>query len=389
VSTGTPPIAPVDAPPGGTRPITSEPPGGTATGPLVWVLRLVSMLAVPAVIAVFFFTIQFLRDTSGNKVLQVGLALVVGVVGVWVMYWGMDQAINALPERLGEALRPFAFVGPAVVVLTFYLVWPAINTSYLAVLDRRGEEFVGLDNFVTLFTTDAYLVSMRNSILWVLIVPALAVVIGLVVATLADRMGQVAENVSKSLIFMPMAISFVAASVVWTFVYSFRPEGFGQQIGLLNAIRGALDMDPVLWLSQTPENNLYLMIILVWLQTGFAMVILSSAIKGVPDELLEAARIDGANEWQVFTRIIIPSIATTIVVVWTTIVITTWKVFDIVWVNTGGANDTSVVAERMVTEFFVNNNDGIGAALAVVLFLAVIPILTINIRRFKEQEQTR
>jgi alpha-glucoside transport system permease protein len=347
------------------------------------------MLAVPAVIAVFFFTIQFLRDTSGNKVLQVGLALVVGVVGVWVMYWGMDQAINALPERLGEALRPFAFVGPAVVVLTFYLVWPAINTSYLAVLDRRGEEFVGLDNFVTLFTTDAYLVSMRNSILWVLIVPALAVVIGLVVATLADRMGQVAENVSKSLIFMPMAISFVAASVVWTFVYSFRPEGFGQQIGLLNAIRGALDMDPVLWLSQTPENNLYLMIILVWLQTGFAMVILSSAIKGVPDELLEAARIDGANEWQVFTRIIIPSIATTIVVVWTTIVITTWKVFDIVWVNTGGANDTSVVAERMVTEFFVNNNDGIGAALAVVLFLAVIPILTINIRRFKEQEQTR
>jgi alpha-glucoside transport system permease protein len=186
-----------------------------------------------------------------------------------------------------------------------------------------------------------------------------------------------------------MAISFVAASVVWTFVYSFRPEGFGQQIGLLNAIRGVFDADPVLWLAQTPENNLYLMVILVWLQTGFAMVILSAAIKGVADELLEAARIDGANEWQVFTRIIVPSIATTIVVVWTTIVITTWKVFDIVWVNTGGADDTSVVAERMVTEFFTNNNDGVGAALAVVLFIAVVPILAINIRRFREQEETR
>jgi alpha-glucoside transport system permease protein len=186
-----------------------------------------------------------------------------------------------------------------------------------------------------------------------------------------------------------MAISFVGASVVWTFIYSFRSEGFGNQIGLLNAIWSALGNDPVRWLAVPFWNNLFLMVILVWLQTGFAMVILSSAIKAVPDDLLEAARIDGATEWQVFRKIVVPSIASTIVVVWTTILITTWKVFDIVWVMTGGRDGTSVVAERMVTEFFTNNNNGMGAALAVVLFIAVIPILVVNIKRFQEQEATR
>lgn len=356
---------------------------------VVWALRLASALAVPAVIALFFFTVGFLKDDDGNKLLQVLVALLVGVGGVWVLYWGMDRLVGMLPGTLPSALRPYAFVGPAMVLLTFYLVYPVINTTILSLQSNSGDEFVGLDNFQTLFTESRYLISMRNSILWVLVVPVVAVLIGLAMATLADRMSTRWENVSKSLVFMPMAISFVAASVVWTFVYSFRPEGFGEQIGLLNALRGAFDLDPILWLQQAPENNLYLMVILVWLQTGFAMVILSSAIKGVPGELLEAARIDGANEWQVFTKVIVPSIATTMVVVWTTIVITTWKVFDIVWVNTGGDFDTSVVAELMVTEFFVNRANGIGAALAVVLFIAVVPILVLNIKRFREQEDLR
>jgi alpha-glucoside transport system permease protein len=186
-----------------------------------------------------------------------------------------------------------------------------------------------------------------------------------------------------------MAISFVGASVVWTFIYRFRPEGFGEQIGLLNAIVVAFGGEPVDWLAVPLWNNLFLMVILVWLQTGFAMVILSSAIKAVPEEILEASRIDGANEWQVFRRIVIPSIASTVVVVWTTILITTWKVFDIVYVMTGGREGTGVVAQQMVTEFFTFNNDGMGAALAVILFIAVVPILVINIRRFREQEATR
>lgn len=364
-------------------------PGAHDSGLGVWLLRIATAVAVPAVIVSFFFTIEYLKDDSASKLLQVGLALVVGVGGVWVMYWGMDRLISTLPGNMPAALRPFAFVGPAMVLLGFYLVFPVINTILISLQDRRGEEFVGLDNYATIFSQSDYLISMRNSILWVLIVPAVAVVIGLVFATLADRLPPRAESVSKSLIFLPMAISFVAASVVWIFVYSFRAEGFGDQIGLLNALKVAFDLDPTLWLQQTPENNLYLMVILVWLQTGFAMVILSSAIKGVPGELLEAARIDGATEWQVFTRVIIPSVATTIVVVWTTIVITTWKVFDIVWVNTGGDFDTSVVAELMVTEFFRNKNNGVGGALAVVLFVAVVPILILNIRRFREEEALR
>jgi len=177
--------------------------------------------------------------------------------------------------------------------------------------------------------------------------------------------------------------------VVFTFIYSFRPEGFGEQIGLLNAIVSAFGGNPVDWLRLPLWNNLFLMVVLIWTQTGFAMVILSSAIKGVPDDLLEAARIDGANEWQVFRRITVPTIASTIVVVWTTILITTWKVFDIVYVMTGGRDGTSVVAERMITEIFTFQNDGVGAALAVILLVLVTPILVINIRRFREQEAIR
>jgi alpha-glucoside transport system permease protein len=181
----------------------------------------------------------------------------------------------------------------------------------------------------------------------------------------------------------------VGASIVWRFVYSFRPEGFGEQIGLLNGIWQGIGAEPVSWLQQEPWNNLMLMVVLIWLQTGFAMVILSAAIKSVPDDILEAARIDGANELQVFWRVVFPMISSTIVVVGTTIVITTWKVFDIVWVMTGGRNGTGVVAQQMVTEFFTNKNDGRGAALAVILLVAVIPIMIVNVKRFRAQEEMR
>jgi alpha-glucoside transport system permease protein len=242
---------------------------------------------------------------------------------------------------------------------------------------------------VRIFTESEYLVSLRNSAIWVLVVPLAAVGIGLAFATLADKLGRRIESATKSLIFLPMAISFVGASVVWTFVYSFRPEGFGDQIGILNAIWTSIGNEATNWLAQRPWNNLYLMVILVWLQTGFSMVILSSAVKGVPEELLEAARIDGATEWQSFWRVVFPSIFSTVVVVWTTVVITVWKVFDIVWVMTGGREGTQVVAQQMVQEFFTNRNNGVGAALAVVLFVAVVPILILNVRRFRAEEALR
>jgi alpha-glucoside transport system permease protein len=301
----------------------------------------------------------------------------------------MDRLVNALPSRAAAGVRPFAFAGPAMVLLAFYLVYPAVNTFILSFQNDAGDAFVGVANYTRIFTESTYLVAIRNSIAWVILVPAVAVAIGLGFATLADKLPRKSEAAAKSLIFLPMAISFVGASVVWTFIYRFRPEGFGEQIGLLNAIVVAFGGEPVDWLAVPLWNNLFLMVILVWLQTGFAMVILSSAIKAVPEEILEASRIDGANEWQVFRRIVIPSIASTVVVVWTTILITTWKVFDIVYVMTGGREGTGVVAQQMVTEFFTFNNDGMGAALAVILFIAVVPILVINIRRFREQEATR
>ena len=219
--------------------------------------------------------------------------------------------------------------------------------------------------------------------------PAVAVTVGLVFATLADRLRR-GEAVAKSLIFMPMAISFVGAAVTFRLIYSYRPEGFGTNIGLLNGIWSGLGNEPVPWLSETPWNNFFLMVIMIWIQTGFAMVVLSAAIKAIPVELIEAARIDGASEFQVFFRIIVPSIAPTIVVVTTYMVINALKVFDIVFVmGNAQSNETEVIAERMINWFFIANHDGRAAAIAVVLFLAVIPVMIWNVRQFREQELTR
>ncbi|HEY3427707.1 MAG TPA: sugar ABC transporter permease [Acidimicrobiia bacterium] len=382
----TPAVAPVDEVPN--QPI-SEDPGARNNSLAAWLLRIGSALVIPAVLVLFFFTFDFLKQEDTNKVLQVAVAVAVGVGGIWLLYWGMDRAISAMPEQIGNAVRPFAFAGPAMVLLGFYLVYPAVNTFILSFQNADGDEFVGLANFQRIFTEETYLISIRNSVIWVILVPIVAVAIGLGFATLSDRLGKRSETVAKSMIFLPMAISFVGASVVWRFVYNFRPEGFGEQIGLLNAVKVATGSDPVDWISIPLWNNLFLMVILIWLQVGFAMVILSSAIKAVPVDEIEASRIDGANEWQVFRKIVIPSIASTLVVVWTTVLITTWKVFDIVFVMTGGGFDTSVVAERMVTEFFTFGNDGMGSALAVLLFVAVLPILVINVKRFQEQERLR
>lgn len=352
-------------------------------------VQVLTVLTIPVILIIFVAAVQLSKDEGIPKLVQVVVALILGVLGVWALFWAMDRTVSLLPQRWATRLRPIVFVGPALLALTFFLIYPAINTTWISFFDNTGEAFVGLDNFQRILTESQYQTGIRNSILWVLVVPLLSVIIGLAYATLADKLSRRTETVAKSLIFLPMAISFVGASVVWGFMYAYRPEGFGEQIGLLNGILVAIGLDPINWLNQQPWNNGFLMFILVWLQTGFSMVILSSAIKGVPVELQEAARIDGATEWQTFRRITIPIIASTIVVVWTTVAITTWKVFDIVWVMTGGRNGTQVIAQQMVQEFFTFFNDGIGAALAVILFIAVIPILVVNIRRFQAQEEIR
>ena len=369
-----------------------SPAGPEEPGPnfMTQVLRVAVSLVVPVVaMLLLWWSGTVLLNEDANRLMVVFVALIIGVLGVFAMYYAMDWLVNRLPERYRGYVLPFVFVGPALVVLSVFLVYPTIVTFKLSFQDRNGENFVGLDNYIDVFTDPGTLEALRNSFLWVLIVPALAVGIGLTFAVLADKLGSKGEAFSKSFIFMPMAISFVGASIVWRFVYNFRPEGFGEQIGILNGFWTAIGNEPIAWLLQEPWNNFFLMVILVWLQVGFAMVILSAGIKGVPNEIIEAARIDGASEFKVFWRIIIPSISSTLVVVLTTIVITVWKVFDIVFVMTSGEFGTSVVAERMVTEFFTFGNDGKGAALAVVLLVAVIPLMFLNVSRFKAQEAQR
>src|SRR5215211_2959863 len=327
---------------------------------VVAILRLVGAIAIPIVaFFVLWATFDFLRDANANRLLVVGVAIVVGVGGVFFLYWGMNRVVDFLPPRYREGVRPYIFVGPALVLLAVFLIYPVLNTILVSFKDSQGESFVGLDNFRFVFTDESMLRAIRNTFGWIVIVPLLGVSIGLMFATLADRLHR-GEAVAKSMIFLPMAISFAGASITWRLIYNFRPEGFGTNIGLLNGIMIGLGQEPVRWLDIQPWNNLFLMIIMVWMQTGFAMVVLSAAIKAIPDEIIEAARIDGASEFQVFRRIMVPSILPTIVVVTTYMVINALKVFDIVFVQPASAetNGTVVVAERMIRWFFQLNHNG-------------------------------
>jgi alpha-glucoside transport system permease protein len=332
---------------------------------------------------------DFLRDADANRLLIAGVAIAVGVGGVFALFWAMNQLVNWLPASLREGVRPYAFVGPALVLLSVFLVYPVINTLLLSFKDSRGQAWVGLENFRFAFTDESMLRSMRNTALWIVLVPLVAVSVGLAFATLADRLHR-GEAIAKSFIFLPMAISFVGAAVTFRLIYSYRPVGYGTNIGLMNGIWQGLGHDPVAWLTKDPWNNLLLMVIMIWMQTGFAMVVLSAAIKSIPDEIVEAARIDGASELQVFRRIIVPSILPTIVVVTTYMVINALKVFDIVFVMGNAEVDgTEVIAERMIRWFFIRSHEGRAAAIAVILFLAVIPVMVWNVRKFREQEQMR
>ena len=365
-----------------------RPAAGTTLG--LTIMRVISAAAIPIILFVLLWlTFDFLRDADANRFALAGVAIVVGVGGVFLLYWAMNRLVDYLPDSIRGGVRPYVFVGPALVILAVFLVYPVINTIIISFGDRQGEGWVGLDNYEFVFTDESMLRSIRNTAGWIIIVPAVAVSVGLAFATLADRLRR-GEQVAKSLIFMPMAISFVGAAVTWRLIYGFRPEGFGTNIGLLNGIKSGLGQSPTPWLQEKPWNNLLLMVIMIWIQTGFAMVVLSAAIKSIPDEIIEAARIDGASEWQVFRRIIVPSIAPTIAVVTTYMVINAMKVFDIVFViGNAETNETEVIAERMIDWFFLSNHDGRGAAIAVILFLAVIPVMVWNVRQFREQEAAR
>ncbi len=300
---------------------------------------------------------------------------------------GVSNAQMAKNLTRAAAIRPWLFLGPALAFLGLYLVYPVFDSFILSLHDRSGDEFVGLDNYIWLINDPEFRESLFNNVLWLLVVPAASTFFGLVIAALTDKVSW--GNIAKSLIFMPMAISFIGASIIWKFVYDYRAEG-SEQIGILNAIVEYFGGTPTAWITLPFWNNFFLMVILIWIQTGFAMVILSAALRGIPEETVEAAVLDGANGVQIFFKILIPQIWGTIAVVWTTITITVLKVFDIVLAMTNGQWNTQVLANMMFDWMFRGGGDfGRGAAIAVVIMLAVIPVMVWNIRQANAQMEGR
>jgi len=348
-----------------------------------------SLLALATVFSVWVLgrTFLFLRDAALPQWFLALAAIVWGVGGSMLLFTLLANFVEQFPPRWRRGLVPLVFVGPAAAIVVIYLALPALRTLIQSFYDAKGENFVGLANYVYAFTSQEMLVSFRNNFLfWLLFGTGFSVILGLIVAVLADRTHPVFERIVKAVIFMPMAISMVGASVIWKFVYEYRPAGVNQ-IGLLNAVLTALGGEPRAWLLTPFWNNLFLVAIFIWLQTGFAMVVFSAAIKAVPEELLEAGRIDGANEVQVFLHITLPNIRGSVLTVTTTIILVALKIFDIVQSMTGGNYGTQVIANVQYTQMFRLFNYGRAAAVAMVLLAVVLPIMIYNLRDFSKRTE--
>ncbi|MBX3597621.1 MAG: sugar ABC transporter permease [Rhizobiaceae bacterium] len=331
-----------------------------------------------------------------SQIISAIIVIIVGVGGCLAYFWGANKLVDLVfPSRgvSGAAavdnlrrqalVRPWLFIGPAILILTVYLIYPVVSTLIYSFYDKGGDSFVGMANYRWLVSDAEFHNSLLNNLMWLIVVPAACTLLGLIIAVLTDKIWW--GTIAKSLIFLPLAISFVGASVIWKFVYEYRGEG-QEQIGILNAIVQAFGGQPQVWISLPFWNNFFLMIILIWIQTGFAMVILSSALRGIPEETIEAAVIDGANPFQIFWKIMVPQIWGTILVVWTTITILVLKVFDIVLTMTNGQWSSQVLANLMFNWMFRGGGDfGRGATIAIVIMIGVLPIMIWNIRQANKE----
>jgi len=330
-----------------------------------------------------------------HPALQGIITIVIGVGACIGYFYFSNQVLDKVlfPPKGSNAgrninranmIRPWLFLFPALFVLGLYLAYPVFETLRLSLVDRsQGNAFVGLANYQQMMAEPKFWEALRNNMLWLIVVPAMSTAFGLLAAQLTDRIGW--GNLAKSLIFMPMAISFVGASVIWKLVYDARPEG-QEQIGILNAIYlGLGGAEPQTWLTIPFWNSFFLMAVLIWIQTGFAMVILSAALRGVPEDTIEAAIIDGANPFQIFFKIKVPQIMGTIVVVWTTITLVVLKIFDIVFAMTNGQWETQVLANYMYDKLFRASDWGVGSASAMVIMLLVTPILVWNVYNARKE----
>jgi alpha-glucoside transport system permease protein len=358
-------------------------------GFFTWLVTNLGRVLISLVIPIGLFIILwqgfiFLRDSHASQVVLVIAAIVWGVGGVASLYWVTNYLVEQLPKEWTRRLQPFIFVGPAIAILAWYLFIPVVRSLILSFQNDISTQWVGFANYIYAFTDRVMLEAFRNNLLWLVFGTLFSVGIGLLVAVLADRSRF--ENIYKAIIFLPMAISFVGAGVIWKFVYAYAGTGVGiHEVGVLNAIVIALGGKVQPWLTLPPWNNFFLIVIMVWLQTGFAMVIISSAIKGISPELLEAARVDGANEFRVFFSIIIPSIAGTLITVTTTIIIFSLKLFDVVRVMTGGNFGTNVIANEFYLERFTYGQAGRASSIAIVLLILTTPVMIYNLRQFRER----
>ncbi|MGY1666295.1 MULTISPECIES: carbohydrate ABC transporter permease [unclassified Geodermatophilus] len=321
--------------------------------------------------------------TTGHKIALMVFAILLFAAVMGVILFAVDR-----PKRVPNWVVAAGFVGPTLLLLAVGLVYPALETVRGSFYNRDGSEFVGLDNYATVFTEDNFQTVLLNTLLWVVLVPLVTTGLGLVYAYLVDRTRF--ESLAKALVFLPMAISMVGAGVIWKFVYEYRPDQPGvNQIGLLNQILVLFGLEPQQFLLNAPANTVYLIVVMIWIQAGFAMTVLSAAIKAIPDDIVEAARLDGVSGIQMFRYVTVPSIRPALVVVLTTVAIVTLKVFDIVRTMTGGNFNTSVVANEFYAQSFRQFNFGLGAALAVLLFVLVIPIIAYNVRQLRLAEEIR
>ncbi|WP_256794759.1 carbohydrate ABC transporter permease [Terrabacter sp. Ter38] len=367
-----------------------DPDAHLRTNPIKIGIGIVGMIAVIWGLANLFLAFGYYPEWFGNKFVIGILAIVAGVGGAALLFYFLNMFVEGLPRRLSEGVIPYAFILPGLLLVGLMLIYPTFQTINYSFANADSTAYVGLQNYKTIFGSSEFWQSIVNNILWLLIVPALVVAFGVIVAVLADKLSATGEKVAKSMVFLPMAISAVGASAIWLLVYAYNNPG-QPQTGLLNAIWTGLGGDPQTWLAidTLKLNSILLMVILIWLQAGFAMVLLSSAIKGVPEDTVEAARIDGAGEFQIFWQVIIPQIKGTIITVFVTVFITVLKVFDIVYVTTNGAYGTNVIANLFFNKLFAASEAGQATAIVVVLLIAVIPLIWYQVKHFRDEEAGR
>lgn len=346
-----------------------------------WLL-LAPILLAAALVAGFLF----LKSPTAPRLLVVVVAIVWAVGGAIAIYALAASYISRLRGAWQRRLAPIIFIAPATFFLGLYLVYPTLETLYLSFFGPNSQKFVGLNNYVFAFTNPSMVESFRNNALWLVLGTGGAVTLGLIIAALAERTAKWFALTVKTLVFMPLAISLVGASIIWLFVYAFRPAG-SAQIGLLNAIWTGLGGSPQAWLLTKPWNTIFLIVILIWIQTGFAMVIFDAALRGVSTDLIDAARVDGGSELQVFLYVTLPSIRGTIIMVTTTIVIFTLKIFDIVLTMTGGNYGTQVIANAYYQQEFQLFQPGRASAIAIILLVLVTPVMWYNLRSFRRTNQ--